>query len=520
MNYKLCILAAGIGKRMRPLTVSINKALLPLGEKAAISHVIEKHEDDVEIVIAISYEKEKLIEYLLSAYPTRRIKFVEVDKITEEGSGPGYSLLLCRKYLQTPFVLTTIDTIVEERCPLPNNNWMGIDYVKSPKEYCTVIEDDKSGKIIDIFDKISGPSNLAFIGLAGIKDYELFFSSLLKNPMIFNGELQVSNGFNGLIKKGLFTKRFTWYDVGNIEGYRNTISKFSGENNFDFSKVGENIYFINDKVIKYFDNSLIVKNRIKRADFLKGLVPEIIDRGRFFYSYSKVPGKVIYDLNSTKNIHKLFDWLKTNLWIKKNLNNELLLEFKSACKDFYYKKTIDRIRLYHERFKITDGISKINNKEISSVKDLLEKIDFDWLSDGYATGFHGDLQFDNIIYSSSGKFKLIDWRQDFSGIVEYGDMYYDLAKLNGGCYISYKKIKSGSFDFSFKKDELVIEIQNDNFLIESKKILNDFIINNNLNYKKIEILTGLIFLNMSPMHNEPFSHYVYNMGKYHLNKFL
>ena len=31
----------------------------------------------------------------------------------------------------------------------------------------------------------------------------------------------------------------------------------------------ENIYFINDKVIKYFSNHSIVKNRLKRSEFLK-----------------------------------------------------------------------------------------------------------------------------------------------------------------------------------------------------------------------------------------------------------
>ena len=60
MEYKLCILAAGSGKRMRPLTDNLNKALLPVNYKAAISYVIEKHRQDVEIIIAVNYEKKKL----------------------------------------------------------------------------------------------------------------------------------------------------------------------------------------------------------------------------------------------------------------------------------------------------------------------------------------------------------------------------------------------------------------------------------------------------------------------------
>ena len=41
--------------------------------------------------------------------------------------------------------------------------------------------------------------------------------------------------------------------------------------------------------------------------------------------------------------------------------------------------------------------------------------------------FHGDLHFENII-ANKNKFTLLDWREDFSGLKNYGDLYYDLAK--------------------------------------------------------------------------------------------
>ena len=78
MEYKLCILAAGMGERMMPLTKNINKGLLPINNKAAISHIIEKHSEKTEIIIAVNYEKEKLKEYLECCYPKRKIIFVAV----------------------------------------------------------------------------------------------------------------------------------------------------------------------------------------------------------------------------------------------------------------------------------------------------------------------------------------------------------------------------------------------------------------------------------------------------------
>ena len=137
-----------------------------------------------------------------------------------------------------------------------------------------------------------------------------------------------------------------------------------------------------------------------------------------------------------------------------------------------------------------------------------------------AVNFHGDLQYDNIIYTPKKQFKLLDWRQDFAGNIEYGDLYYDLAKLNGGLYVSYKKIKSDQFEYEGNLDDCIISVSNENFLKSSKNILDDFIIKNNYDIKKIEIITGLIFLNMSPMHNYPFSHYIYNLGRLQLEKYI
>ena len=66
------------------------------------------------------------------------------------------------------------------------------------------------------------------------------------------------------------------------------------------------------------------------------------------------------------------------------------------------------------------------------------------------SNFHGDLQFDNILLKEDGDFLILDWRQDFSGIIDFGDQYFDLAKLNGGMKVSYKLIKQNKF--SFHKD--------------------------------------------------------------------
>ena len=170
---------------MHPITTNFNKALLPLGYKASISHIIEKFPKEIEIIIAVGYEKEKVSQYLSCAHHDRKIRIVEIDNISGTGSGPGYSLLFCKEYLKCPFIFFSVDTIVEEDIPLPDQNWMGIAPVKNSKDYCSVSLNDNL--IFELHDKIESNNKNAFIGLAGIRDYEVFFDSLktFKLKLIF-----------------------------------------------------------------------------------------------------------------------------------------------------------------------------------------------------------------------------------------------------------------------------------------------------------------------------------------------
>ena len=46
---------------MLHLSKNFNKALLPLGYKASISHIIEKFPKEIEIITAVGHEKKKCL---------------------------------------------------------------------------------------------------------------------------------------------------------------------------------------------------------------------------------------------------------------------------------------------------------------------------------------------------------------------------------------------------------------------------------------------------------------------------
>ncbi len=520
MKYKVCILAAGIGSRMEPFTEHINKSLLPVDFKAVISHIIEKFDVNIELVIAVGHLKETVKDYLECAHTDRKFIIVEVDRFTGKGSGPGYSLMQCRDYLDLPFVFFASDTLVLEDIPPPTENWLGVSPVTETKEYCTA--KILSNMIVGLEDKVISDNKNAFVGVAGVKDYDIFFNALEKNTELKNEELQVSNGFSALIKHDLKPYYLTWYDTGNIKGYANANKKMSKSDcAFDFSKSNEFLYFVGNNVIKYFEDKLIIQNRYKRSEILQGLCPKIKCIKDSFYAYEKEDGKVLYDVVNDQVMFDFIHWLDTNLWSNMEILDSELKRFRSACFDFYYKKTLSRISKYHEKHQIKDQSAYINGTKVSSIEKMLGLIDWDYMSCGIVSNFHGDLQFDNVIIKDDGDFLLLDWRQDFSGIVNYGDKYYDLAKLNGGMQVSYKLIKQGKF--SYHKDsqgKVIIAHDVPKELIRSGKIFGNFLNNKGLDITKVNILTSLIYLNMSPLHHEPFDHFIYNFGKLSLYKAL
>jgi hypothetical protein len=146
---------------------------------------------------------------------------------------------------------------------------------------------------------------------------------------------------------------------------------------------------------------------------------------------------------------------------------------------------------------------------------LLAKVDFGWVSEGIQSQFHGDFILDNIIETESG-FKLIDWRQDFGGIIEVGDQYYDLAKLNHSLVVNHEIVNLNHFEVNIHEGNVHCEIFRKHDLVESSKILRDFVEANGLDYRRVQVLTSLIWLNMAPLHHHPFDLFLFNFGKLNL----
>ena len=518
-NATVCILTSGIGSRLEEYTKDVNKALLVIEKKSALSHIIDNFPKNSNYIIAIGYKGELIKDFIKIHHPDINVKFVNVLNFNNKGSGPGTSLLKCKKYLQKEFFFVSCDTLWKKKIfNKKKYNWMGVTKVisKNMEMYCNL--QAKNDLVSKFYDKkrVKNLSNLkTFVGLGFIKDFRIFWDGFKKNDKK-QTEVQVIKGFENLVNNSVVkTINIDWSDIGTKINYEKLIKKTE---KFNFSKLSQKVFISEKKVTKFFLDKKIIKKLYLKTKFNQKIFPNKVQFKKNFLSYDFENGKTLYNYYNLKYFKKFLLFLEKNLWIKRKKLNK---KFINDCKIFYYNKTQSRIKKIFEKYPNLEKKNYIvNSQKVDSIKSIMKKIPWKDIFLGNQTKIHGDLQFDNIIYSKSKKFVLIDWRHQFGKNIFWGDLYYDYAKLLGGLEINY--------DF-IKKNKFLINIQGNSIYLKSKKRPNkNLLINsllkhakrNKLNTSKIRIITGIIFLNMSPLHKAPFDKFLFYYGKYYLQKYL
>lgn len=512
MSFKVLITTSGIGSRLGDLTDFTNKCLVRISDKPAISHIIEKYPKNTKFVITLGHFGNQVKDFLEIAYPKYNFEFVEVDKYTGTGTSLAYSILQAKDYLQCPFIFNACDTILDDKPfaleKIKENFCLG-SKVEDSSQYSTLLID--KGRVLSIKNKGEKDYDAAYIGICGIKDYKLFWDKLERAYSLQSSDTSLFDGtaINEMIPEVKFKYIQTdkWFDMGNIGELEKTRKYFKTSSEV-LEKKEESIYFYDEHVIKFFYNKNVSENRTLRAEKLRGLVPNIVDSKNNFYKYKKVDGKLLADSVNEKSFRKLLNWAEKNLWIKKEHE-----DFSNLCYKFYFEKTKKRIEDY--KYKYGDSVQIINGIEVPLAIDLVSKINTDWLCDGISSQFHGDFILDNILETENG-FCLLDWRQDFGGSLEVGDVYYDISKLNHNLTVNHKIVNRGLYD----SNESNCHILCNSKLVACKQILKNFIEEKNLDFKKVEVLTSLIWINMAPLHDYPFSKFLFNFGKYNLYRSL
>lgn len=493
------IVCAGLGSRLKNLTKFVNKTLLPINNKAIISHIIDKFPQDYDFIITLGYKGESIKEYCLLTHPNHNFTFIEIDDYQSKLSGPGYSTLMCANHLQRPFYIIMGDCLIDSPLPHLDGNWLGGYPTSYPEKYAT-IEINTNGDIIKVTNKSEIGHDLAFVGLGAFFNYEIFWSELENN--LKKGELVCA--FENPEKYPNFkVKIVNWLDTGNFDDLEKTKHYFNDKPLSLKKEIGDITYKENNLFLKFIPSGKSLTNKVIRASKLKDLTPSNFGYTKNFIYYKWCDGKTPYEIDSYDVYVKLLTLLETNI------KTSSLPGSPSASYSFYVNKTNERLT----SFVLKNGVEylqkkyTINGKLYESMSTLIALVNPDnFKNHDFYTFFHGDLHFENLIYDDENdKFVYIDWRESFADITSSGDIYYDMAKLYGGALIPYNLMVDEN-NINFTEGEYIVNYSYP-ITINLKKFLytyEEWISKMGYDINKVKLITGLIFLNMSPLHEGKF----------------
>ncbi|OYT47556.1 hypothetical protein B6U83_04840 [Thermoplasmatales archaeon ex4484_36] len=140
---KAVILAAGEGRRLRPLTESMSKGMLPVGNRPILSYGIEalKEVGVRDIVMVVGYRREKIQNY----FGDGRQFGVNIEYVVQRSRlGTAHALMQAREKVDGPFLLLPGDNLftsqgLKRLLELPEGSWgMLITESRMPSKYGVV----------------------------------------------------------------------------------------------------------------------------------------------------------------------------------------------------------------------------------------------------------------------------------------------------------------------------------------------------------------------------------------------
>lgn len=223
---RIIVPMAGMGKRMRPHTLTVPKPLIKLAGKPIVQRLCED-------LAAVCDEKIDEIAFVVGRFgeaAENQLKEVAASLGAEgtihyqdEALGTAHAILCAQSALKGKVIIAFADTLFKTDLHLDENK-DGIIWtqkIDDPSQF-GVVQLDDNGAITDYVEKPEEfVSDLAMIGVYYIKDGENLHSELqylLDNNIIKGGEYQLPDAFRNMTAKGLELYPGTvdeWLDCGN-----------------------------------------------------------------------------------------------------------------------------------------------------------------------------------------------------------------------------------------------------------------------------------------------------------------
>ncbi len=223
-GMKAILLAAGYGTRLKPLTATLPKCLMPIGGRPLldiwIRSLIEAGVQD--LLINTHYLANRVVEYVKSSsYPANILFTYEAELL-----GTGGTVWANREFISDhePTLLVHADNLCLTDFPAffsahlhrPSDTCMTMMLFETDlPQSCGVVKLDDAGRVIEFHEKVKNPpSNLANAAVYIIEqDIVQFMESLRRDQIDFS--LDVIPEFIGRIHS--FTNKVYHRDIGTLE---------------------------------------------------------------------------------------------------------------------------------------------------------------------------------------------------------------------------------------------------------------------------------------------------------------
>jgi len=217
---KAVILAAGEGTRMRPLTYTRPKVMLPIANKPILEFlVLELKKIGIsEFVFVVNYKKELIKNYFENGKKWN----VDIDYIVQkEQLGTANAIFECSDIITDRFMVLNGDLLISARDlkelkekKRKEEVVLAVKEVENPKNF-GVIEVD-GNKVTRIIEKPENPkTSLANSGIYIFS--QIIFDYIQKTPISPRGEYEITDSIQLLIDSG-FNVRYQvikeWMDIG------------------------------------------------------------------------------------------------------------------------------------------------------------------------------------------------------------------------------------------------------------------------------------------------------------------
>jgi glucose-1-phosphate thymidylyltransferase len=227
---KAIIPVAGAGTKLRPLTYTQPKALIPIAGKTILSVIVDQLLDAgvTEFVFVIGYLGEKIQHYVEKTYPNLSYKFVTQN----DRRGTGHAIWLTRDAVQNDEVMIVLgDTVCDYNVKEVLNSTVsqiGVRKVDDPRSF-GVAELNDQDRVIKMVEKPLIPkSNMAMVGIYYIKETKAMYEALDKHmhdKADEKGEYHLTNALQHMVENGVEFKAFrvnNWFDCGKKESLLST----------------------------------------------------------------------------------------------------------------------------------------------------------------------------------------------------------------------------------------------------------------------------------------------------------